>query len=38
MQLTDIYKPIEMELKRVEDTLAERLGERGSGVISEINH
>jgi len=38
MQLTDIYKPIEMELKRVEDTLAERLGERGLGVISEINH
>jgi geranylgeranyl pyrophosphate synthase len=37
MQLTDIYKPIETELKRVEDTLAERLGERAPGVISEIN-
>ncbi len=37
MNLTDIYEPIKMELKRVEDILAERLGQRGLGVMSEIS-
>ena len=37
MRLTDIYGPIKAELKRVEDILAERLGGRGRGVMSEIN-
>lgn len=37
MQLAEIYQPIESELRRVEDMLAERLGKSGRGVISEIN-
>ncbi len=37
MDLVDIYEPIKTELKRVEDILAQRLGQRGLGVMSEIN-
>ncbi|OGW77288.1 MAG: hypothetical protein A3C51_06315 [Omnitrophica bacterium RIFCSPHIGHO2_02_FULL_46_20] len=37
MKLTDLYGPIKTELKKVEDILAERLGGKDRGVMSEIN-
>lgn len=37
MQLTDIYEPIKNDLDKVEEILAERLGEPDRGVMSDIN-